>query len=284
MTASLRAYLVGVVLVVFGLLAARITAQPTYKLVVGTHLRPLATIKLNGTTVSRSGVKDDPGFRLQYRFARDGKEIATLDARANATTDVPRKEAGTYTAVLEMFYPTYKPGKQQRGQFRPISNVLTYRVEATKPGEPGQVVLIEPALLVRCGKGEGKQDGRVEKGYGYQLLQGMSFDGWPDSAACKHCWQDPKLLRFELTLPEGTGGTLRLYCVDGDGKKRKQTVSVQGKARGTVEAFEGIGTILEIILPAAEVPSGRVEVTVQPLPPGTTAVVSGIEFVPSAKK
>ena len=58
---------------------------------------------------------------------------------------MPRKDAGVYTVVLELFHPTYKPGKVQRGQFRPVSNVLTYRVEPGKPGEPGRVVLVAPA-------------------------------------------------------------------------------------------------------------------------------------------
>ena len=51
---------------------------------------------------------------------------------------MPQKEAGTYTVVLELFYPAYKGGTAQKGEFKPISNVLTYKVEAG-----GKVTLVE---------------------------------------------------------------------------------------------------------------------------------------------
>src|SRR5262245_6704245 len=57
-------------------------AQPTYKLGVGAHLNPSATLKLEGTAITRSAVRDDPGFRLQYHFLKDGKTLTTAEARA----------------------------------------------------------------------------------------------------------------------------------------------------------------------------------------------------------
>jgi hypothetical protein len=117
-----------------------VLGQPTYKLDVKPHLKPLATLKLDGTKITRTDLQDDPGFRLQYHFQKDGKTVATVEARSAASLDLPQKEAGIYTVVLELFYPAYKGGNQQKGGFRPVSNVLRYRVEA---GDPVKVTLVE---------------------------------------------------------------------------------------------------------------------------------------------
>jgi hypothetical protein len=260
-----------------------LAAQPTYKLDVKPNLKPEARLQLDGQRLTRTAVKDDPGFRLQYHVKQEGKTVATLDARADTAVDLPRKEPGTYTAVLELFYPAYKGGTEQKGEYRPISNVLGYRVEAgAKPGEPVRVVLVEtPALLVRCGKGQGKQqDDIVSRGYGYKLVRGTAFDGWPAAAAATHCWQDAQEVRFEVQVPPGTAGTLRLRLVDGDDKKRRQKVSVQGKALGEFDNFAGPGKTVEAPVAAADVPGGKIEVVLQNLNPAATAAVSAVEFLP----
>lgn len=119
-------------------------AQPTYKLGVKPDLKPLATLKIDGAKIVRTEVADDPGFRLQYHFKKDGKTVGQVEARSSEALDVPQKEAGTYTVVLELFYPGYKVGTAQKGEFKPISNVLTYKVEpGAKPEEPVKVTLIE---------------------------------------------------------------------------------------------------------------------------------------------
>jgi hypothetical protein len=116
-------------------------AQPTYKLEVKPDLKPEAKLQLDGARVTRSAVKDDPGFRLQYDFQKDGKTVATAEARAAAALDVPLKEAGTYTVVLELFYPAYKGGTQQKGEFKPVSNVLSFRIEpGARAGDPVKIV------------------------------------------------------------------------------------------------------------------------------------------------
>src|SRR5207302_10460906 len=113
------------------------------------------------------------------------------------------------------------------------------------------------ALVVQCGKGNGKQQDEVAlPGFACKLLQGGPFDGWPAGAARRHCWQDPKAVRFEVTVPKGTAGTLRLQFVDGDAKGRRQQVTVQGKARGRVEGFTGPGKTLDRVLTPAEVAAG----------------------------
>jgi hypothetical protein len=114
-------------------------AQPTYKLDVKPDLKPLATIKLEGAKVTRGDLADDPGFRLQYHVkAADGKTVITSDARPNTAMELPVKDAGTFNIVLELFYPAYKGGTGQKGEFKPVSNVLHYKVEN------GKVMLLEP--------------------------------------------------------------------------------------------------------------------------------------------
>jgi len=116
-------------------------AQPTYKLEVKPNLKPLAKLELKGTRIVRTAVKDDPGFRLQYHFKKNGKSLKTVEARANPALDIPDKTAGTYSVVLELFYPAYKGGDKQKGEFKAISNEITYRVESGhKPGVPVKLV------------------------------------------------------------------------------------------------------------------------------------------------
>jgi hypothetical protein len=119
-------------------------SQTVYKTVVKPDLKPLATLKIDGLKIARTEVADDPGFRLQYHFKKDGKTVGLVEARSSESLDVPQKEAGTYTVVLELFYPGYKTGTGQKGEFKPISNVLTYKVEpGAKPDDPIKVTLVE---------------------------------------------------------------------------------------------------------------------------------------------
>jgi hypothetical protein len=110
-----------------------ITAQPTYKLDVKPHLNPLSTLKLDANRVSRTDLADDPGFRLQWHIKQaDGKSASVVDARAVAVLELPAQMPGTFSVVLELFYPAYKGGPAQKGEFKPVSNVLTYKIEAGK--------------------------------------------------------------------------------------------------------------------------------------------------------
>ncbi len=138
------AWLVGALLAACALPAA---AQPTYKLGVGADLKPLATLQLDGATLKCGDLKDDPGFRLQYHFKKDGKTAQTVEARSNPALAVPLKEAGTYTVALELFYPVYKGGAATKGEYKAVSNVLTLRVEpGAKPEDPMKITLVETPL------------------------------------------------------------------------------------------------------------------------------------------
>jgi hypothetical protein len=259
--------------------AAAAMAQPTYKLDVKPHLRPWATLRLDGLRLMRSAVEDDPGFRLQYHFRKDGKTIATLEARASRAIAVPRSEPGVYTVVLELFFPAYKGGTEQKGVFKPVSNILTYRMEA---GSPAKATLVESrVLVVACGKANGKeQEVLVGKGYGYKLVQGTAVDDWPKTAGKTHRWQDAKQLRLELQLPPGTAGTLRLHLVEGDGVARREKVTIRGRSVGEFTGFGTTGRAVEIAVTMADSKDGKVEVALENLLPSGTAVVSAIEFLP----
>ncbi len=125
-------------------LASRAAAQPTYRLNVKSDLKPAAQIRLEGLKVNRSAVTDDPGFRLQYLFRKDGQPFAAVEARSRTSVDLPRLEPGVYNVAVELFYPAYKGGTAQKGQFKPISNVITYRIE---PGSPVRAVVLPPPGL-----------------------------------------------------------------------------------------------------------------------------------------
>src|SRR5260370_1368140 len=105
-------------------LAPDIAAQPTYKLDVKPDLKPLATVELKAGQFVRSEVRDDPGFRLQYHFKKDGKTLALVDARAQPSASPPALTPGTSPVVLELFYPNYTGGMAPKGMYKPVSDVL----------------------------------------------------------------------------------------------------------------------------------------------------------------
>lgn len=101
------------------------SAQPTYKLGVKPDLTPHAVLQLEGAKVVRSEVQEDPGFRLQFHVMKDGKSLSVVEARSASTIALPQQGVGTYIVTLELFYPGYKTGTVQKGNFKSISNVLT---------------------------------------------------------------------------------------------------------------------------------------------------------------
>jgi hypothetical protein len=254
------------------------SAQPTYKLGVPAHVHPAAALKLEGAKLTRGAVADDVGFRLQFQVFKDGKPLLTENARVVGAIDLPTKEPGAYAAVVELFYPAYKGGNEQKGLFRAISPYLVYNVSA--PGGPVKIIEREPALVVECGKDDGKtQDVKIAKDYGYKLVQGKPLEGWP-AAAKKHAWTDPKMVRFEIALPKEMPGTLRLHLVDGDNAGRKCRLTVQGRPLPDVVEFGGAGKFIERSLSNAETKMGKIEVSVEALEKGS-AVVSSLVFVPA---
>jgi hypothetical protein len=127
-------------------------AQPTYKLDVKPDLKPIAALHLDGKQIARTPVLDDPGFRLQYHVRQDVKTIASIEARSQTKMEMPKLDPGVYTVQLEVFYPAYKGGTVQKGEFRAISNELTVRVES---GEKIVEVNPPPATTLRAAVGMG---------------------------------------------------------------------------------------------------------------------------------
>ncbi|MBL8798296.1 MAG: hypothetical protein JNM56_30660, partial [Planctomycetia bacterium] len=97
-------------------------------------LLPQAALSLEGGKVVRSELSEDPGFRLQYHVMKDGKSLAVVDARSAASLDLPAAP-GTYIVTLELFYPGYKTGTVQKGNFKAVSNVLTCLAQADAAGQ-----------------------------------------------------------------------------------------------------------------------------------------------------
>lgn len=152
-------------------------------------------------------------------------------------------------------------------------------------GQPKASVLGQPALVIRCGKKNGSQERELlTDGYGYTLIQGKSFTiPKPGAASTEfHCWFDKESIKFEVTVPPGVAGTLRLHFWDFENTGRKQKLIVQDKEIGNYENFDGAGVFAEVPIAAAVSQNGTVTVTVRKLPnsAGHNVVVSSIEFIP----
>ena len=93
---------------------------------------PKAELRLTGRKVTRSVVMNDWGMMLRFVVKKDGKEVATVPARATDSYEHTDPTAGTYTIVLQTWkYMNYaKDGKGEftASKFVDISNVVTYKI------------------------------------------------------------------------------------------------------------------------------------------------------------
>lgn len=88
---------------------------------------PKAELRLEGRKVSRSEVSNDWGSRIQWKISRDGKEVAVLPARADASYEHTDKTPGKYEVVLEMWkYEGFRV--QGHGKFIEISNKVSFTI------------------------------------------------------------------------------------------------------------------------------------------------------------
>ena len=134
-----------------------------------------------------------------------------------------------------------------------------------------------PRMIIQCGKRDGKQNELMLSGFGYQLKQGRTYDGWPESMAKRHCWFDNAVLKFELRMIPGRPTTLRFHFVDGQRNIRQQLL-VQDEIIAEIEDFSGAGRLIEVSLTPEQTKDGRVDVEIQKLS-GSLAVVSTIEVL-----
>lgn len=89
--------------------------------------QPTAEIKLDGKTVSRGHIANDYGNRVHWKVLRDGKEVATVEARSSDSFTLADATPGAYEIVLE----TWKhEGYQSKalGKYVEISNRVSVRV------------------------------------------------------------------------------------------------------------------------------------------------------------
>ncbi len=88
---------------------------------------PKAVIRLEGRKVIRTEVSNDWGSRLQWKVRRDGKDVATIPARAEAVYEHTDKAPGTYEIVLEMWqYEGYRV--KEHGKFVEVSKKVSYKI------------------------------------------------------------------------------------------------------------------------------------------------------------
>ena len=82
---------------------------------------------------------------------------------------------------------------------------------------------------------------------------------------------------MEITVPPGTGGTLRLLLLDSMRGYRKERLVVQGKTIGQYAKFGSPGKEVAVPISAEDAKSGKINVSLVSLT-DVNAVVSRIEF------
>jgi len=245
-----------------------------------------STLRLQNQAKQKSGIVKTPAAIIQR-----GDKLASL--RKTGLRGIPNRRrwlfigsgaavlfVGLVVALALLLQPAAKTEPTPEAAPRVSPSPAPTLASVAEP-----IRTLPATLVIQCGKGKGKeQDQTKKRGYDYKLLQGEAFDGWDGNAAVKsHCWADAKEVRFEVTLPPGTPGVLRLWFVDGDKMKRKQRLIVQGTPRGDFDNFEFVGTRTDIKLSAADTNKGKIEVTIQNLNPAINAVISALEFAPLSR-
>lgn len=93
---------------------------------------PRAEIRLEGRRVHRTDVTNDWGLLLQWEVRRDGKVIATSNARLSDHLELTDTTPGKYEVVLQMWkYVNYKKNPQGEftdSKFVEVSNKVTLTV------------------------------------------------------------------------------------------------------------------------------------------------------------
>jgi hypothetical protein len=227
--------------------------------------------------------------RPEDRYQTPSELVAALDGAAGSTMIVRGRRllqqrrwavaagAGALLLLVVLAFAFRSGGKE------PVAS--NKGTTPTRPAQPTATQARKPVLALQllCGKGRRAQDQEAVKlpGYGYRLIQGNYFDSFPASAPRTYCWF-AKELRFEVTVPTGTAGTLRLHFVDGRNQGLRQRLLVESVVIGDYEDFGGPGKYVEVPIAAADTADGKFEVVIQRLPGGTNspgALVSLVEFM-----
>jgi len=93
---------------------------------------PRAELKLAGRKVTRTEVTNDWGMQLLWVVKRDGKQIATANARVDAAYEHADKTPGKYEIVLQTWkYVNYAKGADgefTQSKFIDVSNAVSYTI------------------------------------------------------------------------------------------------------------------------------------------------------------
>ena len=157
----------------------------------------------------------------------------------------------------------------------PRSGPVVTKPVVQRPPQPGMA-----QLILECGRGKGAREvERAQPGFSYRRIQADHFDGWPPTGLKTYCWFHGQRMQFEISVPPGTGGFLRLFCYDADSAQRKQRVRVaQANFSEEIEKFNGAGKTIELHLTPQQLKDGKIDVTIDNLGP-VNAVISTVEFL-----
>jgi hypothetical protein len=132
-------------------------------------------------------------------------------------------------------------------------------------------------LISFCGFADG---GLIYSRPGYSISwTGVSeeWSGWDGPVF--YCRQNSKEFGFQLGLPKGSTGLLRLYIVDPDNFQggRKETIVVSGQRVGTFEHFHD-GRWIEVPIGSDKTAEGKLSVEIVNARKGANAVLSKVEW------
>lgn len=213
----------------------------------------------------------DPERVRKQMVVVQGHVAGTFDnfAPPGIWVDVPVTAADTKTGKVEVFIENQNKGVN--------AVVSTVQFVPTTPPTP----VLPATLVVLCGRGNGKnQDQVTKRGYGYKLHQGVPREPWPAGSSHTHCWEDKDQVRFEVSVPPGTAGVLRLTLADPERVNPNQRILVLGRVVGGGLPFVKTEKQVLAALSETDTKDGKIEVVIKSLPPSQAAVLSMIEFFP----
>jgi hypothetical protein len=116
---------------------------------------------------------------------------------------------------------------------------------------------------------------------GYSLSwagENEQWSGWDGQVF--YCRQNSKELDFQLGLPKGAKGLLRLYIIDPDSYQggRKESIVVGGNTVGVFEHFQE-GRWIEVPIGPDKTADGKLSVQIVNAREGANAVLSKVEWV-----
>lgn len=132
-------------------------------------------------------------------------------------------------------------------------------------------------LEVLCGRPE-KSVIYAEPGFAARMTKGYAWNGW--SLPVYHCAAGNEEAEYELTVPPGAAGQVRVYVIDPDSFEggRKQTLRIAGAETPVIEHFEE-GRWIEQMVGADQTAAGKITVSARNARHGANAVISIIEWI-----